>query len=64
MAQPLYWFYRHFSPNNSNYIKTVFHKKMPFGVFITIKKNSNILKEHGVINLSVNYLSLYNFKWA
>ena len=36
---------------------------MSFDVSITMqkKKKSNISKEHEVINLSVNYLSLYNF---
>ena len=32
--------------------------KMPFDVFLTFQKqNSNIIKEHGVINLLVNYFS-------
>ena len=39
--------------------KIVIHKKDAF--IIKKNKNSNIFKEHGVINISVSYLILYNF---
>ena len=45
--------------NDSTYKKIVIHKKDAF--IIKKNKNSNIFKEHGVINISVSYLILYNF---
>ena len=50
-------------PNDITYEKNSLSLKMPFDVY-NKKQNSNIFKWIWFINLSVNYLSLYNFKWA
>ena len=49
--------------NDITYKKNSLSLKMPFDVYDK-KQNSNIFKYIWFINLSLNYSSLYNFKWA